>query len=87
MSPAHESDADADAATETGPLAEARAAFDAGDFRRVRQLTTALADSDDPETARSALELRRKVAIDPAQIAVLVLCLGFFVWICWKYVF
>ena len=70
-----------------GPLGEARAAFDAGDFARVRALTAKLADSEDPETARAALELRRKVAIDPAQIAVLVLCLGFFVWICSKYVF
>lgn len=69
------------------PLADARAAFDAGDFKRVRELTGKLVDSDDPETARAALELRRKVAIDPAQIAVLVLCLGFFAWICWKYVF
>ena len=72
---------------DTGPLGEARAAFDAGDFKRVRELTEKLADSSDAETARAALELRRKVAVDPAQIAVLVLCLAFFGWICWKYVF
>lgn len=72
---------------ESGPLAEARAAFDAGDFKRVRGLSAKLADSDDPETARAALELRRKTAIDPAQVAVLVMCLGFFLWICSKYVF
>lgn len=82
-----ETPADADAESGVGPLGEARAAFDAGDFKRVRELTAKLADSDDPETARAALELRRKVAIDPAQIAVLILCAGFFAWICWKYVF
>ncbi len=73
--------------TESGPLAEARAAFDAGNFARVRELAATLVDSSDPETARAALELRRKTAIDPAPISVLVLCLAFFVWICSKYVF
>jgi len=59
-------------------LLEAQRAFDVGDFRRVRTIADDLARSEAPEIARAAVDLRRRVTIDPVQIGVLVACLIFF---------
>jgi len=68
-------------------LRAAHAAFDAGDYASVRTLTGELVDVSDREVAQSAHDLRRRVSVDPVQVAVLLACFLFFAWISWKYVF
>ena len=60
-------------------------AFIAGDYARVRELTTRL-EKAPGDIALAAGQLRRRVDADPAQIAVLVSCVLFFLFIVWKYV-
>ncbi|HJL05525.1 MAG TPA: hypothetical protein RMH85_28805 [Polyangiaceae bacterium LLY-WYZ-15_(1-7)] len=67
-------------------LEQAHAAFTAGDYRRVRALTEPLLDHDDADVAHAAVALRRRTQVDPAQVVVLALCLGFFAWVVWKWV-
>ena len=66
-------------------LQKAHDAFVRGDYREVRVLTAKL-DKAPEEVANAAAELRRKVSVDPAQLAVFALCLLFFFFIVWKYV-
>ncbi|MFT5353664.1 MAG: hypothetical protein ACI9KE_000864 [Polyangiales bacterium] len=66
-------------------LQQAHDAFVAGNYSQVRELTTKLEKAPD-EIALAAGQLRRRVDADPAQIAVLVSCFVFFLFIVWKYV-
>jgi len=62
--------------TEDGErLRRAQAAFDRGDFRRVRELTDQLAAAADREVAQQAANLARAVHVDPVAVAVLSVCL------------
>ena len=55
------------------------AAFEAGNFARVRREAPELAKrSTDEAVRRAALELRRRTDPDPLLIALLLLCLGLF---------
>ena len=74
------------AGTEYGATLQlAHDAFIAGNYAQVRTLTAKLDKAPD-EIAHAAGELRRRVDADPAQIAVLVSCVLFFLFIVWKYV-
>lgn len=61
------------------PLAEADAAFEVGDYRRVRELCRDLTGADDPTVRQRADDLMRRTGIDPVQVAVVLGCLAFFV--------
>jgi hypothetical protein len=76
--------ADADAAPVVLPgagtpegdrLREANAAFEAGNYALVRSLTGALESASDPKVVDAARDLARRIAVDPVQIAFLLLCL------------
>ena len=56
-------------------LREAHAAFDRGDFRRVREVTSELAGAGDRDVAEAAAALALAVKVDPTAIGVLVACL------------
>lgn len=74
------------AGTEHGATLQlAHDAFIAGNYAEVRSLTGKLEGAPD-EIAEAAAELRRRVQADPAQIAILVSCALFFLFIVWKYV-
>ena len=74
------------AGTEYGvTLQQAHDAFIAGNYAQVRELTAKLDKAPD-EIALAAVQLRRRVQADPAQVAVLVSCVLFFFFIVWKYV-
>lgn len=67
-------------------LAEAHAAFEVGDYRRVRALCDALAEAPQEEVARAARELRRRTEVDPVQVGVILACLALFVILAYMYV-
>lgn len=71
---------------EGAQLEDAERAFDAGDFARLRELVEPLTNSPDPAVAERAKALRARVAVDPLQVAVLVGCALFFLWVVAKYV-
>ena len=74
------------AGTEHGATLQlAHDAFIAGNYAEVRTLTAKLDKAPD-EIAQAAAELRRRVQADPAQVAILVSCALFFLFIVWKYV-
>jgi len=76
-----------DSEPESAPVQEARLAFEAGDYRRVRQLIRELGKSNDPATRQTAQELARRVQADPAILLVLLLCAALFIGIACVYVF
>jgi hypothetical protein len=86
--PTPDGDEDVDA-TDPSPaqarLREARAAFEAGDYRRVRELAASLDDAP-PEVADAAAELRRRTEVDPVQLLILAACLAIFGAIVYVYV-
>lgn len=55
-------------------LREAQVAFEIGDYARVRELVRELQGSADPQVADQALDLARRVAVDPWQMALLIAC-------------
>lgn len=55
-------------------LRDANAAFEAGNYARVRELTTTLATASDPKIVDFAADLRRRVSVDPVQILFLTMC-------------
>jgi uncharacterized membrane protein YgcG len=55
-------------------LREAQVAFEIGDYARVRELVRELQGSADPQVADAALDLARRVAVDPWQMALLIAC-------------
>ena len=71
---------------ERAVLAEAERAFDVGDYLRVRQITDTLREAHTDDISRAARDLRRRVAIDPAQIVVLLGCLAVFLVLVYMYV-
>jgi len=78
--------APAEGADATQALRLAQRAFERGDYAQVRRLTAPLLDHPNPDVARPALDLLRRVQVDPAQVVALVLSLLFFGWVAWKYV-
>ncbi|MFW6050861.1 MAG: hypothetical protein ACODAU_06785 [Myxococcota bacterium] len=66
-------------------LREAREALEVGDHRRVRALCRPLVRAEDAEVRAEATALLRRVAVDPAQLAVLAACLAFFAAIVYVY--
>jgi hypothetical protein len=67
-------------------LAAAQLAFERGDFKRVRELTARLSQSSQPEIVVAARTLQERVGVDPMQVAVIVVCALFFLWIVYIYV-
>lgn len=67
-------------------LAEAFAAFEVGDYRRVREVCDALVEAPQEDVARAARELRARTEVDPVQIGVLLACLALFVILAYMYV-
>jgi hypothetical protein len=63
------------------------AAFESGDYYTVRSGAPALAErSNDPEVKKAALELRRRIEPDPAQLYLLGLTLALLVFlVAWFY--
>lgn len=84
--PAEPARAPGEGTPEGDKLKDAHAAFDAGDYRRVRALCDELARASDAEVVRAAVALRRRTEVDPVQIGVLVACLVFFAIIVYVYV-
>ena len=56
------------------PADRAMAAFDAGDYRRVRELLPELARHEDERSRQTAERLTRAVKFDPVAAVVLLLC-------------
>lgn len=56
-------------------LREANAAFEAGNYARVRELTQKLSSAGDPKVVDAAGELARRIAADPLQVGFLTACL------------
>jgi hypothetical protein len=54
---------------------EANAAFEAGNYARVRELTGKLSAVADAQIVDAAADLRRRVSVDPVQIVFLTACL------------
>lgn len=67
-------------------LDQAERAFELGRFADVRRIVAPLLASTSPEVASAARELHRRVSVDPAQIAVVVACLGLLATIVARYV-
>jgi hypothetical protein len=86
--PAAGDDAAAETVVEEDPpeaLVRAEDAFERGDYAAVRALAAPLARGEGPE-AEAAADLLDRIRVDPAQVAILVGCLLFFLFIAWKYV-
>jgi len=73
-------------ATTDPRAAEIAAAFDAGDFARVRSIGTAIATSDDAALAAVGRDYLARIAVDPVQIAFLGLCAVALLTIAWIYI-
>ncbi len=56
-------------------LREAHAAFEAGNYARVRESTDRLSAATDAQIVDAAADLRRRVSVDPVQIVFLTACL------------
>lgn len=70
-----------------GQIAEAEEAFRQGDYARVRRLLDAALSAElEGDLADTARDLRRRVSLDPVQLAALGTCLMLFLWIAWTYV-
>lgn len=67
-------------------LAEAHAAFEVGDYRRLRALCDALAEAPQEDVARAARDLRRRTEVDPMQVGVILACLALFLILAYMYV-
>ncbi|MEC7522018.1 MAG: hypothetical protein VYE22_19185 [Myxococcota bacterium] len=55
-------------------LREAVRAFEAGDFRKVRDRCRDLADAEDAEVRAAAEALRSRIDVDPVQVVVVLAC-------------
>ena len=78
-----------EAATKTASesLQAARRAFEAGDYRRVRELVSEIERSGDPEESRQARELLGRVVVDPVLLVSLLVFAALFLGIAYTYVF
>ena len=65
---------------------EIAAAFDAGNFVRVRELGAELAKSDDAASSAVGRDYLARIAVDPIQIAFLGLCAVALLTIAWIYI-
>jgi len=71
--------------SDAGRLKQARDAYEAGDFRRVRELVSTLSGSEESGVAAAAAELGRRVGVDPVQAWVLAGCMLLFCGIVYGY--
>ena len=71
---------------ERAALAEADRAFRVGDHARVRELANPLVDHPDGSVARDAVAILTKISADPAQIIVLALSFGLFLYVVIRYI-
>jgi hypothetical protein len=78
-------DTDANNSNENG-LSRAEQAFEAGDYQSVRRLVSELLNSSDPKIVRAARDLKRRVSVDPIQMAVIFLCSALFLIIALTYI-
>jgi hypothetical protein len=78
---------DASSSSEQKQLAQAQRAFEAGDYRRVSEITGRLVHSGDTEIAAASQRLRRRTSIDSGQLAILLACLTLFCTIAYIYLF
>ena len=67
------------------PLADARRAFEVGDYRRVRDLTEPLMEGSG-ELADAARALHRRTEVDSLQIGVILACVAVLVILVYTYV-
>jgi DNA polymerase/3'-5' exonuclease PolX len=67
-------------------LRAARRAFEAGDFRRLREIGREIEQAGDAEEKRAARELVRRVRLDPAMLIALLVCAALFLGIAYVYV-
>lgn len=68
-------------------LAAAHAAFERGDYARVRELCDELREAPRDDVALAARELRKRTEVDPVQVGVVLACLVLFGIIAYTYVF
>jgi hypothetical protein len=68
-------------------IAAAERAFEVGDLATARSLAGSLVSDANGEVSARAKVLRDRLAIDPVQIGVLVVCTLFFAWVVVRYVF
>lgn len=78
---------DASSSSERNQLAQAQRAFEAGDYRCVREVTSRLAHSSNAEIAAASQQLRRRTSIDSGHLAILLACLTLFCTIAYFYLF
>lgn len=64
---------------------EAQDAYDAGNYRRVREIADALIEDSDASVARAGLALKTKVDVDPVQIVFLAACLAAFLFTLYEF--
>jgi hypothetical protein len=74
-------------ASDNDRLTEAKQALEKGDYARVREISSGLANCSDAEITTSARELRRRTSVDPAHAGILVLSLVIFLAIAYFYLF
>lgn len=67
-------------------LEKATRRFEAGDYIGVRESVRELVNSSDPQIVQAARDLKRRVDVDPVQIAVIVFCSAVFLVIAITYV-
>lgn len=68
-------------------LREAHVAFEAGDYRAVRQRCRALEEkAEDHEVREAAAALRRRVEVDPIQVVVLAACAAVVIAIVYRWI-
>ena len=74
-----------ESAVEPDPLAEARRAFEIGDYQRLRELTEPVMKGEG-ELAEAARALHRRTEVDSLQIGVIVACVAVLVILVYTYV-
>lgn len=67
-------------------LARAEQSFEAGNYKGVRQMVRELTNANDPQIVQAARDLKRRVDVDPVQIAVIVFCSAVFLAIVITYI-
>lgn len=67
-------------------LRAARRAFEAGDFRRLREMGREIEQAGEEEEKRAASELLRRVQVDPVMVIALLVCAALFFSIAYVYV-
>ncbi|MBK8171204.1 MAG: hypothetical protein IPK60_12780 [Sandaracinaceae bacterium] len=77
----------ADVVSDEKRLEEAERAFQRGNYKEMKRLTSSLAQSEAQTIRDKAGVLAQRTAIDPVQLRVVLACLLFFLVVAYKYVF